>query len=96
MKTHTPGPWTVHGITITHESDGCEYPIASCTDTPIGFEEATANARLIAAAPELLDAAKAAITRFKEDGIGGYHMLHPVALLVNAVAKAEGKGTDQE
>ena len=53
---HTPGPWIAHGITINHEQPGVEYPIATTTNSPIPTEEAYANARLIAAAPAMLEA----------------------------------------
>jgi hypothetical protein len=51
MSTHTPGPWAVHrdGYTIT----GNRAFIATCIAVP---NETAANARLIAAAPDLLDA----------------------------------------
>src|SRR3990167_5570086 len=51
--THTPGPWIAHGAVINHEGEGVEFPIATMTSLlPTG--ERNANARLIAAAPELL------------------------------------------
>ena len=59
---HTPGPWIAHGITINHEQPGVEYPIATTTHSPIPTEEAYANARLIASAPDLLAALKSAVS----------------------------------
>src|SRR3990167_8067760 len=50
MTQHTPGPWNVDGAEIT---DGKE-PLALCCSTE-------ANARLIAAAPELLEALEACV-----------------------------------
>lgn len=58
MKTeYTPGPWHVGGKRdcIIYEEGG--GPIASCDHTPMLTTIAQiANARLIAAAPELLEA----------------------------------------
>lgn len=54
---HTPGPWTVHGrragLTIR---DAKDRPVAEPWLTDISHDEREANARLIAAAPELLAA----------------------------------------
>ena len=54
MSTHTPGPWTEVGRYI--ETD--EYTICEMF-SPRTREERDANQRLIAAAPELLEALKA-------------------------------------
>jgi len=59
---HTPGPWeqtdghgpTPHGTAVA-QVGGNQYLIASCT-AYFGREGGQANARLIAAAPELLAA----------------------------------------
>lgn len=52
MSKHTPGPWsndgTEVGTGILHE-----IKIAKCC--LVGYEETRANARLIAAAPEMLE-----------------------------------------
>lgn len=55
---HTPGEWKKVGRSIEHEGGGliCDLFI---TDVP--FEEMEANARLIAAAPELLETLKEAL-----------------------------------
>jgi hypothetical protein len=57
MDKHTPGPWDAHG-TMVLQRGGVELHIAYCRqadDTPL-TQNAEANARLIAAAPTLLDA----------------------------------------
>lgn len=62
---HTPGPWnakldTVVGFTIRGESPGyvCEYyPVAEDN-----IQQVQANARLIAASPDLLAACKKSLT----------------------------------
>jgi len=62
MSKHTPGPWEIEereggGYTVKHKLEGA---IVYVTDQPIpelrDAEKLEANARLIAAAPDLLDA----------------------------------------
>ena len=59
--THTPGPWSVEDCT-PGESTGLRFAINSKDNviarTTDGWKEAQANARLIAAAPELLEQCK--------------------------------------
>jgi hypothetical protein len=52
VAKHTPGPWVVNDIGDVRTGDGQDRFIASVFGR--GLEEKTANARLIAAAPELL------------------------------------------
>ena len=61
MSAHTPGPWTSRGTCIYGSgAKVAEVPSRLTTPGATLFPvEATANARLIAAAPELLDALKA-------------------------------------
>ena len=92
MSKHTPAPWILirrdkrhHPgiITIGHdatEKDICELD-ASGDDA-----EGEANARLIAAAPELLDLAKRFLARFEHD-IGSTAFEDAMAI----INKAEGK-----
>lgn len=51
---HTPGPWERDdkGRTIS----SAKGPICECFSGPVGVEECDANERLIAAAPDLLNA----------------------------------------
>ena len=55
---HTPGPWMVEplGSDCFEVKCECGYFIATCHDGVRGARNADVNARLIAAAPELLDA----------------------------------------
>ena len=61
---HTPGPWEIQEsnlLKISHEithdtNDGFTYPIADIH----AFKNSLLNAKLIAAAPDLLQACKAA------------------------------------
>ena len=65
MSKHTPGPWAIEsGGDIIQDAEPCFPLVAHCFDTP-GFAdgEAEANARLMAAAPDLL-AALRQLTRF--------------------------------
>lgn len=55
---HTPGPWTRHGLGISKDAGEYGYAVALC-DSPVPPGEAEANARLIAAAPDLLTALEA-------------------------------------
>lgn len=60
---HTPGPWTVlPGNKPGTYVIGNLYRQEDGSIPSIGVREKFANARLIAAAPELLDAAKLALT----------------------------------
>tara|TARA_R110000787_G_scaffold209159_1_gene319202 strand:- start:125 stop:427 length:303 start_codon:yes stop_codon:yes gene_type:complete len=60
-QTHTPGPWSIEDDTpgettgLRFAINSKDYIIARTTD---GWKEAEANARLIAAAPELLEQCK--------------------------------------
>ena len=74
MSEHTPGPWSVYDVTCILGSRGESIAKAFDCET-VGFtremkeaeyhskklHEAAANARLIAAAPDLLAAAEAAL-----------------------------------
>lgn len=53
--THTPGPWHV-GPHYTCDVESREGRVCECR--PFGSDRADANARLIAAAPDLLEALK--------------------------------------
>ena len=94
-RQHTPGPWTIlpntpHFVRAMHPTEGMQ-PIA----TVYHFDgELAANARLIAAAPELLEACKKAlmvITSIKEvlksDGMPS--MLKIEKEIQQAISKAE-------
>ncbi|MDE2107323.1 MAG: hypothetical protein KGL39_59555 [Patescibacteria group bacterium] len=93
MKTeskHTPGPWKVDGA-------GQLLPFAIFGGpgslTPVAEADDKANARLIAAAPDLLKAAKLALSGTRE--LEQEDAVHPVvkrfrAALRAAIAKAEG------
>jgi len=91
MSKHTPGPWAVNryitsgnqslGFHITGPRDGSVSPVCVGEDT--GYGEIDANARLIAAAPELLEALKKAVNR---QGFTNAELITARAV----IAKAEG------
>ncbi len=60
--THTPGPWFEHreGFSTVYVEarigGGMIQEVAACGPTAAGQEQQAANARLISAAPELLEA----------------------------------------
>ena len=91
MAEHTPGPWRVLFPGIYDVEN--PYPIAKVHRTDRSGPEVDANARLIAAAPELLEAL---------ERLGNQHCpkcyLHPLAYehspdcirITAAIAKAKG------
>jgi hypothetical protein len=94
--THTPGPWTAsderRGIfEIIHDGDllAQVWRVRHAGD---GDLPAEANARLIAAAPELLEACREAlalISEFELEALDGRDEVPD--LLRAAIAKAEGR-----
>lgn len=83
---HTPGPWIVEGIDILGgHGESCH--IATVALLGVGERHPTiqSNARLIAAAPELLEAAKKTVATWQDHGIVN------VILLRAAICKAEGR-----
>lgn len=93
----TPGPWTAtKGFTRIERvvaTDG--KSVASTGNTPSRTsEEREANARLIAAAPDLLSAADA-VVRFDHKNGGPSEWNELMRNLESAIAKAEGKVTHE-
>lgn len=96
--SHTPGPWTVQGQAVLSDRPYPEWK--QIAGVRIGNAdnwsdpEGESNARLIAAAPELLAALKELVhydEGSSEQGSYGYEVLQ---LCKNAIAKAEGRSTD--
>lgn len=95
MSKHTKGPWIVYAKPDVDCDgfDGAGTDTAYFLAVPGGYQdgaEQDANARLIAAAPELLDALKVAVRRLEEIQ---YQIASPkqIEFLNAAIAKAEGK-----
>jgi len=106
MSKHTPGPWTVtqnfRGMAgVWPDSPGTNKPICMLAHDPDGpskgpFENWQANANLIAAAPELLEALVEAVELI-EFHMGSTHSETDedeelvVKMAESAIAKAEGR-----
>lgn len=106
---HTPGPWEVvktkefpwHGETGENpfdidgvDADGCGF--RPCKINGNGFDNpgvALANAHLIAAAPDLLEALKYVVKyhRDNDSGDGELFSLDYVTTCIAAIAKAKGE-----
>ena len=93
---HTPGPWSearrshctvLNALFINGGGDRVARVVVPHTASNI--EEYEANARLIAAAPDLLDAL-IRLRHWAEAGQVNYTGDHPVALARTAIAKATG------
>jgi len=95
MSKHTPGPWEVD-LETGEINGGCavlgavyggdDFP---CSEEDMS-EECKANARLIAAAPDLLKACKGVLIGLKAYETLGRKNIHLDALRA-AIAKAEGE-----
>lgn len=83
MAKHTPGPWRYEVATKTIRSVPANYWLASL-DSWDGAVNHEANARLIAAAPDLLEALHDLLTRPTDPAVRERAR--------KAVAKAEGRG----
>ena len=92
--THTPGPWQIDDCT-PGESTGLRFEVGTkdsvIARTTDGWKEAHANARLIAAAPEMYEMCKL----FEEcmetiDGKDGYDASYELAKVREVLAKVEG------
>lgn len=91
MTAHTPGPWRAEGwegVTV-NAADGCT--ILACPGASQGatLAETKANARLIAAAPDLL-AALEEIAGYPHADHAGLPPARARAIARTAIAKATG------
>lgn len=107
QATHTPGPWELKGervdgkcIFVENDHDGWHRLAVEVDSDDCDTATAWANARLIAAAPELLEACRAALPlisaeadRRRDSGVPGYEteMDDLAGVLRAALAKA-GEG----
>lgn len=102
METqHTPGPWKIKGADIVGERYVCElfnWSVEPCapqySEINAAFEaEHNANARLIAAGPELLEALKQATRELEriDGGDDANPSLEVIDIARAAIAKAEGR-----
>lgn len=82
---YTPGPWKV-------SKDGCDIDNVGGAGvcTLYADETSDANARLIAAAPDLLEACKAIVAHWRMND-EAYYRSNLATDLLQTIAKAEGK-----
>ena len=86
--THTPGSWTYKRIAGGYDVVRGQQLIAACGGAgDYACEQAEANARLIAPAPDLLDALKAVVSCWGVKAIGMDDFIEDARA---AIAKAEG------
>lgn len=85
---HTPGPWESGIKYIPYEYDFCYVRIPNGTTISISPAlENEANARLIAAAPEMLDALIYFVKRVREGSIRSQKTYH---MYIDIIEKATG------
>lgn len=110
--SYTKGPWRVFSMGIDsdtqmedfeiyHDDGKLRSQIARCFDMALCMEhgKTKANAHLIAAAPDLLEAAKQVVWKLGHNGDPNYNpgpvsitrLDATVRMLEKAIAKAEGK-----
>jgi hypothetical protein len=96
MSNRTPGPWETYEFDDQIGVSGNYADVADCTGLEYRFdssrsrEEILANARLIAAAPDLLEALKALLFNATHgNGLEAHYRAQDDARA--AIAKAEGK-----
>lgn len=84
---HTPGPWIYEDGDVLGGPGGiaCVVPLYTAN----GLGEGKANARLIAAAPELLEALQLALLVIASPNM--HARQKNIDIIENAIAKAEGK-----
>lgn len=94
MNKHTPGPWFITGTMTKYVEarigGGLIQEVASCgpTEADNGYgEQQAANARLIAAAPDLLEALEILV----ELAGTGCNIDGTIAMAKAAIAKAKGE-----
>lgn len=88
-QMHTPGPWKVEGGYCVTDNNGINILGETLSDA-IGLEEHQANARLIASAPDLLEAVRALLEMITDNRTHGKE----IDQAVSAILKAEGKNHD--
>lgn len=88
-RKHTPGPWMVEGRTVyALNDDGYNRFSALVQDAHTPGDELEANAQLIAAAPELLEALEALTANYADVEQGGSKNVDKARA---AIAKATGE-----
>lgn len=94
---YTPGPWFEHreGFSAVYVEarigGGMIQEVAVCGPTEAGQEQQAANANMIAAAPELLEALELLVDNPYRDGTESDERLRRIGRA--AIAKAKGEST---
>ena len=94
-KTHTPGPYKIKSgrnyasEIVATSKRGKEFVIARMTAAKVGRDETEANAILIASAPDLLAACKAALAALSQPMTYPADIAAAKKWLTDAAAKAE-------
>lgn len=94
---HTPGPWTMHqwgdNDYEINDAEGTVCNVPGFDDDTVDREKAEPNARLIAAAPELLDRLKSMVSgaECECDTADEEHPLCDICWSRQVIAKAEGR-----
>ncbi len=85
---HTAGPWSIHTYNerCVNTGNGTKI-IADCGIGELPYEHMIYNARLISAAPELLEALKSVSKCNRTEGLP----VDVVIKMMEAISKAEGK-----
>ena len=92
MSAYTKGPWEVDRRASTRVTDGADTTIASAGMASRTMEDAQANARLIASAPDLLEALKRASGLIGGGSLVQYSAWADLCRAIDAaIDKAEGK-----
>ena len=86
MSGHTKGPWNIQYEGHAGQIIGAQ--IVALGGGAVAYVDREANARLISAAPDLLEAIKALLG---PDVMTGEEPFDPVSKAFAAIAKAEGK-----
>ena len=90
QATHTPGPWkSVKGARPTRPDIVADCGLICSLE--YGPDEGEANARLIAAAPDLLEALNRLVCGFTENIDGEELYGDWIQIAEEAIAKAEGR-----
>jgi hypothetical protein len=90
---HTPGPWqhgANYGACVYVFDENRSYNIATLGPTPVMGGSCEANARLIAAAPELLEALKE-MMHYRSWAGDWWQVEHAKNMARAAIAKATGQ-----
>ena len=95
MSNHTPGPWNYAKSDFNDDRYSIYHngPIAYCGENGCGPENTLANARLIAAAPDLLAATEALLVVLDTWPVSSEELEAVYRSAVAAVDRAKGRET---